>query len=539
MASLKSNLQQLNSDFNNIKRALELAKALPKFFRQRVALEQAEEEVKKLLETRVERFLELVRAQIYQRPGSPYLKLLRHAGCEFSDLQTHVRRHGLEETLVKLAGEGVYLTSDEFKGKTEVVRGGECFRVSPGDFERRKSSAGFAMQSSGTRNKPITTFSPLEWRTLQALGVAIFYSAHDLFSCAHAVYEPIIAGRMTFVVINGKLGIPTGRWFALKVAVHSVPEDKYHYVNARLVAMIGSWFGVGIANPEYLEVGDVKPILKWILENRRQGKNCCITTVTSNAVRIARSALETGLPLIGTSFHASGEPLTQAKKQLIEAAGAHTAPHYGPGGGNGSVLGCGNPRFIDEMHVPQTMFTLVEHPKPLDYGAPPIYPLMLTTLHRSAPRLLFNVENGDYASMTTRDCGCPLQKVGFIQHLHTIRSFEKFTSEGMNYFTTDLFELIEQTIPSEFGGGLGDYQLVEEEDDSGQTRLTLLVHPAVTGLNEANLLARLQQGLAQGSRNNRFMSKLWLDAGTFRVRREVPYASARGKILPLHIKHET
>ena len=536
MAGIKEHLLQLKSDFSNVKSALVLAKALPKFFRERVTLRQAEDEIKILLETRVERFLKLVRARIYQRPGSPYLRLLKHAGCEFSDLQAQVQRHGLERSLAKLAGEGVYLTSEEFKGKTEVVRGGESFRVSPEDFDSRDSTAGFTMQSSGTRNEPISTFSPLEWRALQARGTAIFYSAHDLLSCAHAVYEPIIAGRMNYILINNKLGITTDRWFAIRVAVHSMPEDKYHFLNAHLVAMMGRYFGARIANPKYLDIGDVQPILEWIRENGRKGKNCCITTVASNAARIARVALETGHFLQGTSFHVSGEPLTQSKRQLIEDAGARAAPHYGPGGGNGSVLGCGNPRFIDEMHVPQSMFTLVEHPNPLDYGGPPIHPLMLTTLHPSASRLLLNVENGDYATMITRDCGCPLQKVGFIQHLHTVRSFEKFTSEGVNYFSTDMFELLENIIPSEFGGRPGHYQLVEEEDDNGQTRLTLLVDPDIGDLDEGKLLSRLLKGLAQGSRNNRFMSKIWQEAGTFRIRREAPHASVRGKILPLHIK---
>ncbi|MDH3445975.1 MAG: hypothetical protein OEN50_18765, partial [Deltaproteobacteria bacterium] len=371
----------------------------------------------------------------------------------------------------------------------------------------------------------------------QSLGVAVFYSAHDILSCAHAVYEPIIAGRMTFVVINNKLGIPTDRWFAIRVAAHSTPEDKYHSLNAYVVATMARHFGAKVAHPEYLAPGDVRPILQWIRENTRKGNNCCITTVASNAVRIARVALEAGLSLQGTSFHVSGEPLTQSKRQFIKDAGARAAPHYGPGGGNGSALGCGNPRYIDEMHIPQSLFTLVEHPKPLNFGGPPIHPLMLTTLHPSAPRLLLNVENGDYATMITRDCGCPLQKVGFIQHLHTVRSFEKFTSEGMNYFSMDMFELLENMIPGEFGGGPGQYQLVEEEDNQGQTRLTLLVDPNVENLDEKKLLSRLQHGLAEGSRNNRFMSQIWQDAGTFRIRREVPHASVRGKILPLHIKH--
>lgn len=537
MAGLRENYHQLKSDLVNVKRTLSLAAALPRFFRERITLQQAEEEIKRLLDTRMERFLEMVRSQIYERPETPYLRLLKHTGCEFSDLETSVNRHGLGETLAKLAGEGVYFTSDEFKGKTEVVRGGMAFSVSPRDFERRDSSPGYTIQSSGTRNQPISTFSPLEWRALQVYGEAIFYSAHDLLSCAHAVYEPVLAGRMLFILINGKLGVPVDRWFALNVTAHGALEDRYHFLNARVVAKMGTWFGPGIANPEYLDPGDVQPIVDWILDNKRRGRNCCITTVVSNAARIARVALETRLCLQGTSFHVSGEPFTQFKKQLIENAGARIAPHYGPGGGNGTALGCGNPRFIDEIHVPQTMFTLVENPRTLDWGGSSIHPLMLTTLHPAAPRFLFNVENGDYATMITRDCGCPLQKVGFTQHIHTVRSFEKMTSEGMNYSGSDLFELLEDTIPAEFGGGSGDYQLVEEEDDRGQTRLTLVVHPDVGELDYEKLLSRLQKGLAQGSRNHRFMSRIWQDAGAFRIRRAIPHASARGKILPLHIGH--
>ena len=537
MASLVENYHQLKSDLANVKHTAGLATALPKFFRGQITLQQAEQEIKRLLDTRVERFLELVRSQIYERPGSPYLPLLKHVGCEFADVESSINRYGLEETLARLAGQGVYFTSDEFKGKTEVVRGGMSFRVSPGDFECRDVSAGFVVQSSGTNNRPVETFSPLEWRALEVNGEAVFYSANDLFSCAHAVYEPILAGRILFVLINGKLGIPVDKWFALKVMAHSVVEERYHYLNARLVAMMGRWFGAGITNPQLLERGNLQPILAWILENRRRGRSCCLTTVVSNAVRIAGLASEMGLSLEGAVFAVSGEPLTQPKKRFIEKTGARIALRYGPGGGNGASLGCGNPHFIDELHVPQTMFTLVEHPRPLDCAGPSIHPLMQTTMHPTAPRFLFNVENGDYATMITRDCGCPLHKVGFTQHLHTIRSFEKMTSEGMNYSGSELFELLENTIPAEFGGGPGDYQLVEEEDDRGQTRLTLVIHPAVGRLDEARLLIRLQQGLARGSRNHRFISKVWQDAGTFRIKREVPYASARGKILPLRVKH--
>jgi hypothetical protein len=149
--------------------------------------------------------------------------------------------------------------------------------------------------------------------------------------------------------------------------------------------------------------------------------------------------------------------------------------------------------------------------------------------------LLLNVDNGDYAELEKRDCGCGLEKVGFKLHLHHIRSHEKFTSEGMNYFYGDLFELLEKAFPAEFGGGPGDYQLVEEEDHTGQTRLILVVHPSVGSLDEGKILARLRAAFADGSRGNRFMAGVWENAGTFRLKREIPHASPRGKILPLHI----
>jgi len=86
------------------------------------------------------------------------------------------------------------------------------------------------------------------------------------------------------------------------------------------------------------------------------------------------------------------------------------------------------------------------------------------------------------------------------------------------------------------GGGAGDYQLVEEEDNNDRTRLTLIVHPEVGNLDESQVLARLREAFSDGSRGNRFMTEVWQGAGTFRIRREVPYASPRGKILPLHIR---
>jgi hypothetical protein len=511
--------------------------ALPAFFGNRITLGQATEEIRRLFDTRVGRFLDLARQEIFGCSPSPYRALFKRAGCEYSDLRAHVLRDGLEPTLVTLASEGVYFTSEEFKGKVDVVRGSTVFQVSPTDFERRRKSAGMAIESSGTRNTPIGTFVPLDWRAVQARADAVFYGAHGLLSLAHAIYEPVITGRIQALLINSKLGVTTERWFALRVTAHGRAEEAYHRMNAHLVAALGRWFGVGIAGPRYVERGDIEPVASWIAQNKRVGRGCCIRTVVSNAVRLSRHAAESGLSLEGTVFHASGEPLTSVKKRIIEQTGARIAVRYGPGGGMGSALGCSHPEAVDDMHVPQALWTLVQRPTCLEHTDPPVYPLLMTTLHSAAPRLLLNVENGDCATLTTRDCECPLQQIGFTQHVHTVRSFEKLTSEGMNYFGAGLAKLLEGTLPLEFGGGPGDYQLVEEEDETGRTRVTLVVHPAVGALDEGPVLARLHEALAKNSRNDRFMATVWRDAGSFRIRREAPHASVRGKIQPLRVKH--
>jgi hypothetical protein len=111
-----------------------LTREIPQFFREPVTLQLAEEDIRRNIERREDAFLELVRPDIFDRPESPYRKLLRHAGCEYADLGLHVHRCGIEQTLRRLAREGVYLTIEEFKGKKPVIRGNFlfCFTRTPG-----------------------------------------------------------------------------------------------------------------------------------------------------------------------------------------------------------------------------------------------------------------------------------------------------------------------------------------------------------------------------------------------------------------------
>jgi hypothetical protein len=538
LRALKEDYSQLRTDLKTASGMLPFLVGLRGFFREQVTLEQAKLEIKRALDDREARFLRLVQSHIYQRPSSPYLRLLKHAGCEFSDLRTHVRQRGLENTLEQLAREGVYLTSDEFKGKKEIVRGGQSFRVSPEDFQRQDSPSGIVTQSSGTKNRPVQSLCGLDWIATRAAGTSVFFAAHNLFSSSHALYDAILpTSSVSHLLTNAKLGIRTDRWFAPEVPERNRLEGWYHYLATYSIVAMGKCFPSGFPKPELVDPQNVAPIVQWISGQKRRGSRCYIITVASSAARVARMAWEMGVSLEGTKFNVAGEPFTEAKENAIKKAGAVATSRYSFGDVGPVGYGCAEPLHRDEVHVKQHLLAVISHPKPLVHCATQIRPLLVTTLHPAAPRLLLNVENGDYVTLEQRDCGCELGSVGLTLHLHHIRSYEKFTSEGMNYFYGDLYQLFEKTLPTEFGGGPGDYQLVEEEDNNGQTRLTLVVHPEVGNLDEGQVLARLRTAFSHGSRGNRFMTEVWENAGTFRVKRQVPYASPRGKILPLHIAH--
>lgn len=529
--------QRFYREITRLRETASLTAALPKFFRETITVQKAEDEIERALERREDTFLQLVKAHVYEQPGNPYLKLLRIAGCEFGDLREQVRSHGLEPTLERLAREGLYLTSDEYKGKTPVVRAGQTFSVRPEDFACLHRAPGIVSQSSGTNNRPVPSRFSLDLLGLTSFAVCILYSAHNLFSHSHAVYDTLVpAGAAMYnLLLNAKLGIATERWFARRNPLQHGLAHGYYLLTASPIVLTGRRFGPGFPRPEVLDAADIRPVIAWISERRRQGRACCIRSTASSAAKIAREALQTGVPLEGTMFVVSGDPLTESKYEIMVRAGAAATARYSFAGGGNVGLGCVNPAHIDEVHVNQHMLALIDHPQPARADGHAIHPLLYTTLHPFADKFLLNVENGDYATLTRRDCGCRFERIGLGLHLHNIRSFEKFTSEGMNYFYGDLFELLEKSLPAEFGGGPGDYQLTEEEDANGQTRLSLIVHPVVGELDEAKLLSRLQESLGQRSRADLFQTKVWQAAGTIRIRRAAPYASPRGKILPLHL----
>lgn len=105
----------------------------------------------------------------------------------------------------------------------------------------------------------------------------------------------------------------------------------------------------------------------------------------------------------------------------------------------------------------------------------------------------------------------------------------------MTFPDATVIRVLEEVLPSSFGGGPTDYQLVEEEDADGRACLRLLVHPRLGPLDEAAALQTFLAHIGPGTGAERVMRLAWQDARLVRVERRLPLATASGKILHLHV----
>lgn len=498
---------------------------LAAFFRRAMPSAIGVADLRHALATREERFLAMARREIYARPSGVYARLLRHAGCAYGDLEARVRADGLESTLSKLAAEGVRLTEAEFRGRVDVERSRLRFRVHADDLAPSRFDVGLLANSSGSGGSVLPCQFPIEWLDLEATVIETFLAAHDLRNHVHATDDARLTGGagVKFMVLLGRYGIACTRWFVRDVRLEGALLRAYHDIVARELAFVGNRVGAGFARPTVATDADV---VAWIEEERRAGRSCCIRTAVSRAVDVAREANAAGARLDGTVFLATGEPLTGQRRQVIEASGARVVPQYGfiPGGLLG--VGCARPSALDDMHVMSHVLAAVGAPD----GTGTRRRLLVTTLNSRAPSIQLNVENGDLAEITERDCGCLLGAHGLMTHVSHVGSDRHLTLGGGKYTIENLARLVEQTLPEACGGAVGDYQLVEEVGADGRGHVTLRVHPRAEVPHDEHLLATLRRELAVGSRGNRFIATAWDESGALRIVRRAPVATARGKI---------
>ncbi len=516
-------VRRVASDLSKLAR---VTRDLPRFIRAPIELGYAIDAIKARLNTREARFLAMASRAIYRQPASPYLKLLRAAGCEFNDLERVVQRDGLEKALERLAAAGIYLTFDEFKGQKEVVRGSQRFIFSEDDLDNPGLSPHIEARSGGTRSAGTSVKMALPYFSELAVNTALALHANGLSNYDHAFWLQVATPGL----ICARFGKLPLAWF------HPIqPFPRKALAVAWYMSLMSRISGRRMPTPTFLSLQKPGQLVDWLLAQRREGRSVCLTTYASSAVRVCIAAGERKLRLEGVCFITLGEPFTEAKRAAVEAVGARALVRYAFTEAGIVGFGCGTSRVSDDMHFFQDSYGLVERSRAVGDCGPVVDALLFTSLLPSAPKILLNVESGDSAVLERRDCGCELGALGLRTHLSRVRSFEKLSGEGMTFIQTDLLRALEEVLPARFGGTSADYQVLEKEGEHGILRLFLLVSPRVGSVDEAAVRETFLRELGQVGATEAEMASLWRQAGAVEVRREWPMATKAGKILPFHL----
>jgi hypothetical protein len=205
----------VNETLEYLKTFAQFPLVLPRFARQTLTLDEAKHIVRGRMERREERFLHIVASSIYGHPSSPYLALLKMAGCELGDLQEMVKRKGLEETLRALREAGVYVTFEEFKGRQPIVRNGGEIQVTPWDFDNPFTQRHFAFQTGGSTGVAAKVYVDVDQMAARAPYQLLTLAAHGMVGVPTAEWGGMLPhGKLGSMLRRAYIGQMPERWFS-------------------------------------------------------------------------------------------------------------------------------------------------------------------------------------------------------------------------------------------------------------------------------------------------------------------------------------
>jgi len=510
---------------------------LRRFLRETVLLERSREIVRQRLRDREKHLLAIVKRAVYENERSPYLQLLRLAGCEYGDFEHMVKSYGIENSLRRLCENGVYINIDEFKGRKETVRSGKAFRFEERDFENPFQAHHFEARSGASRSAGTRTVYDYEFVAAnRAVCLILLLEAYDALDIPHAICFQTLPGCGPIRLLeHAKVGKIPVKWFAPLDRRSFKPSLRSRLGNDYIVYM-GRLMGAKFPKPEWVSLDDFRQVARWMADTIKHYGGCYLATFTSIAVKICQTARENGLDITGAKFSVTGEPLTEAKRREIESAGASVCPNYIFVEAGYVGIGCFDQLGMDDVHFLKDSFALIQYRREVPHAGVSVDAFLFTSLLPSAPKVLLNTESGDYGVVETRGCGCKFGELGLTEHICHIRGFDKLTSAGMTFIGSDLLKVMEEVLPARFGGYSTDYQMVEEEDEKGHTHMSIVVSPDIGTIDEAKVISAVLAEISKGKDTQRMMAEMWSQADTLRVKRIKPLATARGKLLPLHIQ---
>jgi hypothetical protein len=485
------------------------------------------------LRHREDHFLELMRNVVFAKPENPYHRLFVKAGCRVADLEGAVRRHGLDATLEQLRAAGVYLRHDEFKGKTPIVRDGEELGLaSPRQFANPLVRGALETTSSGSRSRGTVTRPSAEFQAYREAQDALFVGQFEPETRAIVAVLPILPSTVGFhrMLTFQRRGTPVEKWFALGGTL----GDSAHYrLLIRLLVLQARANGVWIPFPTYIHEGDFAPVVEWMAKQRELGRPLLWMGPVSMGVLVAATARERGISLQETVFLCGAEPLTEARRLVMEQAGGSVYPRYGISELGWVGCSCRAMRSGSTVHLMRDAMAAITWRRPAPMTDIVVNSLLFTTLLPVSTYVLVNVEMEDCGTLEEATCGCEFAAMGFTQQIRDVYSFGKLTGQGITLLGGDLIRVLEVSLPERFGGTPADYQLVELDGADGAI-VELRIHPR---LKASSLPAVRDFFLSEVRRlwGGSLTARQWGQTGAVRVVSKEPMISGGRKINPLHL----
>jgi hypothetical protein len=412
-----------------------------------------------------------------------------------------------------------------------VVRGATTIPVDPVGLRNPLTAGSLLAHTSGAGGA--STAVPVDLASVRDRAVNTFLAldARGGADWDKAIWG--IPGRLvTSAIRYSTFGKPVTRLFLLADPAAAGLHPRYRW-SLRLTRAASLVAARPLPRPTLAPMAKPSRVVEWMAATLRRGRTPHLWTFASAGVALCDAARAQGLDLTGAQATVTGEPITAGRRAVYAAAGMHAVPDYGSAEVGGSLThGCLRPTAPDDMHFFQDLHALVR----VEGGAGPLPDgaLLVTSLRETAPLILLNMSMGDRGDVSAGRCGCPLDALGWSPHLSNIRSFEKLTAGGMTFLDTDVIRVLEEVLPARFGGGVLDYQLVEEDGPGDHPQLRLLVHPRIGAVDGDAVVATFLAAVGSGPAAERLMGAVWRDAGFMRVERRPPLATSAGKILHLH-----
>ena len=509
---------------------------LPRLVRRRMTVPQALEIVQERLRSRDRNFLGVLDRGVYENPASPYLALLKAAGYGWPDVREMVRRQGLEPTLLELRRNGVYVSFEEFKGLQPIVRGSTTMHVSPADFDNPTAGRFYSTTTGGSTGMGRRVRLDLAHIEAQLPGRIMVRHVQGVRGIPAASWSDLPpAGGLMGVLLHAAAGEDATHWYCARGGGASAVPMRFRMATTAALT-VARLSGASVRWPKLLPFDEAVALARWAHDQVQRTGLCTVHASVSRILRIAVAAQEHGIDLTGTILRGGAEPPTLAKVAQIRRTGAtfYSSYAFSEVGTVGSA--CLNATGPNDQHFMQDHLAMIQASRPVPGFSLEVPAFCFTTLLSTAPKLMFNVESDDYGTVDTTPCGCPWETLGFPTHLRDIRSFRKLTGEGVTMVGSDMERILDEVLPSRYGGSALDYQFAEEEDAEGFTRLILRVAPSIALGDEAEAVECVLLALQEAGAAGGIASATWKAAGSVRILREAPFMTGRGKLLPLDIR---